>query len=293
MKRIALAALLAAYVAAPAPAQKKPPSGTSNAELAYLRAGGSGADLYIANEDGTGALLIHRGVIGLLFDVSARDKRQAVVNENGLKLISWTYGGSGTVSVTRFTIPTGDNRGEAPQFSRDGTRLAYYDPSDDRIHIYDPVNKAEITSWPSRFAFSITWYADGSGLVVESFEPGVGMGLWEYDLNGVETPGPFLVEGRFAGIEASRTPGSKELLVAHEPVGGGPIRIRRFDNGAYVGGPLVTFAGAQSYKCDNSRFVYKAFGANPESSIFYNANGSTNLFSKESRVRRVRYVKTC
>ena len=210
-----------------------------------------------------------------------------------LKLISWTYGGSGTVSVTRFTIPTGDNRGESPQFSRDGTRLAYFDPTDNRIHIYDPVNKVEVTSWPSRFAFSITWYADGSGLVVESFEPGVGMGLWEYSVDGVESPGPFLVEGRFAGIDASRTPGSKELLIAYEPGVGGPIRISRFDNGAYIGPPLVLYAGAQSYKCDNSRFVYRAFGANPESSIFYNSNGSTSLFSKDSRVQRVRYFKTC
>lgn len=211
-----------------------------------------------------------------------------------MKLVNWTVGGSGSISVTRTTVPTGSNRGESPAFSRDGTRLAYFDPSDSRIHIYDPVNFVEVTSWPSRFAWSITWYADGSGLVVESYNAAGGnSGLWEYDLNGVESPGPFLVEGRFAGIEASRTPGSRELLVAYEPVGGGPIRISRFNSGAYVGFPLVTYAGAQSYKCDNSRFIYKAFGANPESSIFYNANGSTSLFSKDSRVRRVRYLKTC
>ena len=76
MKKIARAAILGVCASFPADAQKKPSPGPTNPELAYLRASGSGADLYLANEDGTGAYLLHSGVIGQIFDVSARDKRR-------------------------------------------------------------------------------------------------------------------------------------------------------------------------------------------------------------------------
>jgi hypothetical protein len=253
--------------------------------------GGSGWDLKIADENGANAFRIYGGSTSVAFDLSSSGSDTAAIIDRGVaKVINWSVGPSGSVTANATPINTAPAQAMSLAFSQDGTKLAVFTSPDKIMRIYDVATLSEIASWPARWAFDISWWADGTGLVINAHNEVTSK--YELVSYGADGSNPTVL-GEFNSLEdidASRSSDSRAVLVSFGT--STDIRISQFENSSLTG-YILAYGYAQSWRCDGKRFVYQKFSTGGASNpwFFQDIDGASSTFSKITKIRRVRYMK--
>lgn len=295
MKRIAIAFLLLT-AAAPVSAQKGKPTVSLNAEIGYTYASGNYMDLRLANEDGTGAVTLHRGVFGGIgqFDLGPRAQRQIAFTENRLlKLLTYEPTGTGSVRTTSVvTLFSSTGMAESPSFSLDGSKIAFFiqEPGNTRISIVDVPGGAVTDLGPVSYASNLAWYYDGSGLVYRDYDSATS----QYVIRELLLDGSnrlLLSEPNIEHVDTART--SKDLLVSYSRPGLDEIRVGRWSNGSYTNERVVAGLLAH-FNCSDTRFIYRGFARMKRPTYKYDyATNTSSTFSTDNNIHHTDWMPTC
>ena len=294
-RNLVFLAALIAIGGAPVSAQKGKPSSPVNPEIGFTYASGNYMDLRLANENGTGAVTLHRGAFGSLgqFDLGPRTQMQIAFTENrDLKLLTYEPTGNGSLrTVGVDVIYDGPLSVDALSFSNDGSKIAFFGSSatDNQIMIYDVGSRTISPLTSGDYAATLAWYHDGSGLVYRTAIPHVGYAIKEVMLDG--SLRQLLQEPNIEHVDTART--SKDLLVSYSRPGIDEIRVGRWSDGSYQQERVVAGLLAH-FNCLDTRFIYRGFARmkRPTYKYTYSSN-SSSTFSTDSNVHHTDWMPTC
>lgn len=264
-------------------------SGTYVPALGYVTSGGRGLALMLANEDGTGGQTAYRYASGSQYDLTSPARHLvAVADSHRILMFSWSLNGSTLVTTTPILIyapPTGVF-GDAPAFSPDGSKLAYFS-SDGFVHVIDSATRQELVRFASDYANEINWTADGNSILVLSPEPGPSISIFQFPATG--GPGTLLLtEPNIDSFDTSRIPGDSKLLVSYSR--GSALYIGVWDGSGYLNTRAVGFQ--VNWNCAMTKVAYKSAANNGPTlySYDYGTGNSTVLYSG-GQGRQPRYMK--
>lgn len=244
IKRLLCAAVL--FTApVPAHAAAKPPSGTTNPQIAFVRAYTSGRrQLVVANEDGSGATVIYTSSIMLSGDLAP----------NGF-VYFWEGGAFKKIPATGGAVtPLFDTGGtfiRQSDLSPDGSTVAWYSNPGGMLFRYDLATGSQAPLTPASTVVGVTFDRTGSNVIYLE-----DVGDAHYELKIVPTTGgsssSLCLTGRFMGIDAAHR--DSTLAIAVNPAGGSPY-IGLWEPG--MAAPMRIVDGYNpTYRCDDSAIIY-------------------------------------
>ncbi|HEU5285483.1 MAG TPA: hypothetical protein VFU20_03100 [Sphingomicrobium sp.] len=295
MNRFAAACVLLT-LATSAPAQKGKPTTPLTPEIAYTYASGNYMDLRLANEDGTGAVTLHRGAYGAItqFDLGPRSQMQVAFLENrDLKLLTYEPTGTGNVRTSGVvTLYAGPGNVDSLSFSLDGSKIAIFvqEQDNNRILALDTANGAVTELGKVNWAFYLAWYHDGSGVVYKDLDQATSQYVVrELLLDGANQL--LLSEANIEHVDTART--SKDLLVSYSRPGLDEIRVGRWSNGNYSNERVVAGLLAH-FNCNDTRFIYRGYARMKRPTYKYSyATNSNSTFSTDNDIHHTDWMPTC
>jgi hypothetical protein len=204
--------------------------------VAYTVASGSSTHLMLANADGTRAVKVasYRGLLTGA-DFAPGGGRVAYLDGQGIKVLSYVASNSGVTVTGVVTLATsGNGIGlDTPDFSPDGTRLAYVrstPTSPQAVQVVSAASGALLQSIPCSPCTSVRWlpHGVGDGLAWLHYVGGSPTSSWELwtallEADGSVTAGPVLSTttqpfDTLAELDVARTRNAV-LFIAGYPTG--------------------------------------------------------------------------
>lgn len=300
MRSIVAAAVLLSC-ASPLIAAKPPGGGGSppaDHQIAYRFLNGRTVHIMFANENGSNAVSVYSSSTSFGFDLGRRaDKKVAIINGTGssarLYLLSYepnTFG-SYTTSLTDLTAARSGGR---PDFSPDGTKIAYpccWDGANEKLAVYD-LTDGSITYWATQpFFWDIAWFKEGSSIAYSSERD-------LYELTGPGAAPQHLFSGHPGGqidLDAARAD-PDTLVVSYNDLAG-DARIGLWKNGGFTNSNLANSARSWqgTLNCTDQKLAYLGVQNSSGSQAFYIrnlVNGATSQVSKNSSIL-LQFWPTC
>lgn len=290
MKYAASAALCALLTSGPAIAGSKPsPVGTSSAEVIYTLTGRNSYELFVSNEDGTGAVSLFKSTSQLNGRLGPRaDRTVAFWNGGELNLLHYDITSTGVKPGARQLLLNSGRRFASP-FDFSGQDIAWWHPETGKLHVYNLVNgDSVIATVPALTSVSFSpdgasiFYAEATGPTTHSIRsiPKVGGAASDYGISGY-------IYGFDSGHQ------SNAFAVAYQVAGVGP----HLDYIPPSQSSGVTFANGSdgAFRCDDKVIIYRrSSGGNSVSTLKYNVvSNSTSTFSTNSNIIFASYMPTC
>jgi hypothetical protein len=279
---------------------------TPNPQIAYLALSGQSSKLYVANEDGSNLATLYSSATAFRFDLAPRSQHQIAIIDSStsstLKLLTYAPTTSGSFVATGVQTLAPARRGGFPDFSPDGTKIAYpCNPNNvdsEQLCVYDLTTSTSTVWGTDSFYWDLAWFRGGASIAYSTSDSDGFDRLHEITGPGATPTAIFATKGDLY-LDAARTnpdalvlnyndAGSAVTGLWQAPTAGDPL-------GHFINANMTnsTFSFYSELNCNDTKVVY--LGPPNTSSNWYIRDlttGLSTIFSRSS-LHWVQYWPTC
>lgn len=276
----------------------KPPTapGTSAPEVVFSYRSNKGYQLRVANEDGSGAAVLHSSGSPIYARFGPRASNKIAFWEGKtLKLLTYEIasGGVRTAAIQQLASTAGTQFSVIVDFdySPTGGHLAWWHPDERKIYTHDLQTGATSAILDTGYPVSdVTFTRDGQTII---YAESIGGSFTDYRLLSVPvgggTPAELGISGNILTVDSGNS--DDKLLLTKQIVNVG--RYLEIVPEGQTSGTRITDGWDGNLHCSDERILFRLPGSRPSQLVYDLTTGQTMTFSRDSNVTWPSFMPTC